>query len=352
MDDSWTRLALAFRRPRPIRGLDESATLQLVMPLAFGIWSAGIGAFALALGQEGLLSLGRMAIYLTLGPFLVLAVLVCRRTGLLPGFLAVSVICWLASLSVTTPFYYFAGGIIGTALTACLASWFGAWRGTLYAIITIVGQLCGGVLFGDPLVVDRLILIILSMVFVVVIAGGVADRTDSAIAERDALLAEFSYLSNHDVLTGLANRRAFERVVEERLSTSGHDFSLALFDVDRFKDINDTAGHREGDLVLCAVAERLVGSFPEAFVARLGGDEFVLVVDGDLMEHELVDRSLHAFALPMVIDGDRLRTVSLSVGTARRAPHLDTASSLLTLADERLYSMKRGIHAGGRRASA
>lgn len=335
--DGWLRLAIALRRPRRITGLDDAATLRWVLPLVGGIWTLGIGAFVAALAREDLLEPWRVGVYLVIGPFLALAIVTAHRAEMLPGFLAFGVVTWVAALSVTTPFYYFAGGIIGTAVTAALVTWFGTWRGAVFALITIIGQAVGGLVYDDPLVIDRLALLALSMAFVVLIVGGVADRTEAVADERDLLLERFSYLSHHDVLTGLANRRALELAFDER--PDGGPTTLALFDVDEFKLINDTAGHAEGDQVLRGVADRLRSIFPDAFVGRLGGDEFVVVI-GDEATAAIHDLAREAFTSPLTLRDGRQRRVEVSVGIARDRHGSWSLSALLSAADQELYRMK------------
>jgi diguanylate cyclase (GGDEF)-like protein len=91
------------------------------------------------------------------------------------------------------------------------------------------------------------------------------------------------YLANHDLLTGLPNRRAFQDELRNRVAyaaNSGSTIALLFVDLDRFKDVNDTLGHEAGDALL----QRVAGTFGAAmrhddFAARLGGDEFAVIVE-------------------------------------------------------------------------
>lgn len=95
-------------------------------------------------------------------------------------------------------------------------------------------------------------------------------------------LAELEYYSMHDPLTGLYNRRHFNAMLDYEVGRSerhGHEFALLLFDLDNFKDINDSYGHPIGDATLCGVAEVLQSHVRKGDLAvRLGGDEFALIL--------------------------------------------------------------------------
>src|SRR5207248_897340 len=84
--------------------------------------------------------------------------------------------------------------------------------------------------------------------------------------------------ATHDPLTGLPNRLMFERVVGAMLR-NGRELAVLLFDLDRFKEVNDTLGHAAGDALLRDVGERLKVAVPDALcIARLGGDEFTILL--------------------------------------------------------------------------
>ena len=95
--------------------------------------------------------------------------------------------------------------------------------------------------------------------------------------------ARFQKAAMRDGLTGLFSRGAFDNRLNESLKTfreKGNSFALILFDVDKFKSINDTLGHVAGDKVLKKVAECLEETFrKDDFIARYGGDEFVVLIE-------------------------------------------------------------------------
>ncbi|MGR9464611.1 GGDEF domain-containing protein [Rhizobium leguminosarum] len=124
-----------------------------------------------------------------------------------------------------------------------------------------------------------------SAIFSWLIGGTVSGMLSlfAGFAMRDLALsrAEFEKLSRTDTLSGLLNRRAFT----EALDNVDSNASLVIFDVDRFKAINDRFGHGCGDAVIIAVSAMLTSAFDEmAVVARLGGEEFGVIVSGEPLE--------------------------------------------------------------------
>ena len=136
----------------------------------------------------------------------------------------------------------------------------------------------------------------------------------AGMAERAEWMERLAHV---DPLTGLANRRTFDRVLElelARAARQGSEVAVAIFDIDAFRATNDAAGHAVGDDVLRAVAAviaeqvRLVDT-----VARIGGDEFVVVAPGN-GGPAVADRVIRAIGALPAVDG---RTVSVSAGIAR-----------------------------------
>lgn len=154
---------------------------------------------------------------------------------------------------------------------------------------------------------------------------------------------ELAAAARTDPLTKLANRLRFDEVLDARLERSSAPFSLAFLDLDNFKEVNDTMGHRIGDLLLRAVAARMA-SVAEAgeLVARLGGDEFVVLTRRGADPHDVAKRFASVFADPFTFD-DKSVIVRASVGIATAK---DTSSSdeLLRRADNAQYAAK---HRGG-----
>jgi len=175
-------------------------------------------------------------------------------------------------------------------------------------------------------------------------------------AEGRADLKEASYRSRelalHDALTGLPNRVLLLERLEHSLRRgrrSGLTAAVFFIDLDRFKTVNDTFGHRVGDEVLMAVAERLGEVLrPGDTLARISGDEFVVLcedLDGAGDADRIVDRLDTALDRPFVTSGIEM-TVGASVGIAVAASGTDTAEDLLHAADMAMYRAKRS--GGGR----
>ena len=106
------------------------------------------------------------------------------------------------------------------------------------------------------------------------------------VSERRRYQDRLAHLVDHDVLTGLANRRRFDTELQrhlERCRRYGHNGAVLLLDLDNFKQVNDSLGHNAGDELLVTIGGLLRRSVRDTdVVARLGGDEFaVLLTDGD-----------------------------------------------------------------------
>jgi diguanylate cyclase (GGDEF)-like protein len=165
----------------------------------------------------------------------------------------------------------------------------------------------------------------------------------AALALRSArLLAERERLASMDGLTGLANRREFDKVMSaevNRAERSREPLSLVVFDVDHFKEINDSRGHLAGDEVLRAIGQVMTAAVREMdLVARYGGEEFAIVLPR-CDQHDavrVVERIKHA-----TDEAELLQGVTLSAGIATLPFNADDGLSLVAAADEALYESKR-----------
>ncbi len=161
-------------------------------------------------------------------------------------------------------------------------------------------------------------------------------------AERQRSLNS-DLLAQIDPLTELANRRGFERAIEDTIASASKHSSLALIDLDEFKGINDTHGHAAGDALLREVAKRLKSAIRKDDVAaRIGGDEFALVLPG-CPKHRAIEISEHVRSLiqDMAIPWEESQlTISVSVGVAIFESGIDQ-ESLMSAADDACYQAKR-----------
>lgn len=142
-----------------------------------------------------------------------------------------------------------------------------------------------------------------------------------------------------DALTGVANRRTFDRTCQEWVRSARSRFVLAMLDVDDFKSVNDTHGHAAGDQLLTGIAQALLASVrPGDIVARLGGDEFaILASDLTLRQAE----SRFARTISGLADVESSVPPKVSCGLAEYSAG-DTYESLFERADQALYAAKRG----------
>ncbi|HEU5003726.1 MAG TPA: EAL domain-containing protein [Actinomycetota bacterium] len=170
----------------------------------------------------------------------------------------------------------------------------------------------------------------------------VADRAH----QLEVLATEKAHLALHDPLTGLPNRVEFRDQVAAALSVAeavGRRAVVMLLDVDRFREINDTLGHYNGDRVLQELATRLVAAVEgAATVARLGGDEFGVLMETELALADAVAegrRILAAVGETVTIDDLSLH-VEISMGVALYPEHGEDVDLLLQRADVALYVTK------------
>lgn len=166
------------------------------------------------------------------------------------------------------------------------------------------------------------------------IQGALRDITAQALVE-----AELEILARQDPLTGLANRRVLFDQLNKRLCDDTV-LTVALIDLDGFKQINDRHGHVAGDEVLVAVGDRLRAVLrTDDTIGRLAGDEF-LVLSSHPEPARLADRLAGAFASPVLLTTDASIEVAASIGTAR-ARAGEEALDVIRRADSAMYGAKK-----------
>ena len=165
------------------------------------------------------------------------------------------------------------------------------------------------------------------------------------VSERKEFEEQLRHQAFHDSLTGLANRALFEdrlRHALARTMRTGRTLAVLFLDVDDFKTINDSLGHRTGDILLNAAASRIDSMVrPGDTAARLGGDEFAVLVesvDSHEEAHRIARRILQALTAPVTIDQHDL-TLTASIGIAF-GHELVQAGDLLRNADMAMYAAK------------
>ncbi|UTY60249.1 EAL domain-containing protein [Massilia sp. erpn] len=171
--------------------------------------------------------------------------------------------------------------------------------------------------------------------------------TGSEITERKLAEQRIQHIAHHDVLTGLPNRM----LLQDRLSQavayanrSNHPIWVMLIDLDRFKFVNDSLGHKAGDQLLVTVASRLQTSLRASdTVARLSGDEFVAILSeypDESLSPDIVQRVMSNLAQPVLLEGKEF-FVTCSIGVAVYEGDTAAAQHLIEHADIAMYSAKK-----------
>lgn len=177
---------------------------------------------------------------------------------------------------------------------------------------------------------------------------GLQDRLAAAekqLEEQTQQIESYLTEARTDGLTGLSNRRAFDRKLDELFAIyrgGGSSFVLILIDIDHFKRINDQHGHPVGDLVLQRIAVRLgEGLKDSVIVARFGGEEFAILTDMPIRQASAVANELRRkIADEPIVAGNTQLNVTISVGLSRPSDDL-VIGPIVRRADESLYAAKK-----------
>lgn len=179
-------------------------------------------------------------------------------------------------------------------------------------------------------------------------------KLQSRIAEAEKSMLQmtrkarqFQVAAEKDGLTGLYNRKSFDEKIIDALQAfreQGIPLCVLLFDVDNFKEINDTLGHVAGDKVLQKVAQCLIQSFRKGdFIARYGGDEFVIVIErltSEMAREKILNfrKTLKRIRFTSYAKGDIHISVSAGIALAKKE---DTPETLIERADKIMYAQKQ-----------
>ena len=157
--------------------------------------------------------------------------------------------------------------------------------------------------------------------------------------------ADLTHIACHDPLTGLGNRRLLDQLMRDSVAGIGEEEQIVVhcLDLDGFKAVNDSLGHRAGDLLLRQVAERLRASLqPADNLVRIGGDEFAIIQkgwDAEKRAAHLAERVIETMARPFKVDGHRIN-IGVSIGIAVGEHPLLHVEQVLKNADQALYRAK------------
>ncbi|NBN63333.1 putative bifunctional diguanylate cyclase/phosphodiesterase [Pannonibacter tanglangensis] len=280
-----------------------------------------------------------------------------RRTVVVGAVLAAAHIAWSLALDAYGGPYERGHVILFVAITVigCIFCLMSLPQAALMVMITVnTPFLAYYAATGEPVFIAiAMNIFLVCLVIIQVLLNGYSAlrdliRSRTELAEKQAETARLSQenarLAHTDSLTGLPNRRYYFNELDDQLaaaSAAGTAFAVAVVDLDRFKPINDTYGHKFGDLLLMAVGQRLM-RFADAStsICRLGGDEFGLILRRlpDNLEAHCQD-ICNAVAEPYMIGSTRV-TIGASCGIALFPEAGRTAHELFDRSDYALYNAK------------
>jgi len=172
------------------------------------------------------------------------------------------------------------------------------------------------------------------------------EQAQQEIADRKKAEKAIKHLANHDSLTGLPNRRLFNERISLEISRSQRNdqkIGVMLFDLDHLKKVNDSYGHNVGDLLLQAVAQRLLGLLRKSdTVARMGGDEFLLILPEMNQKDDAIltaERILDALGTPFHLEANQVN-ITTSIGIVFYPDDGDDVNDLVKKADIAMYKAK------------
>jgi diguanylate cyclase len=166
-----------------------------------------------------------------------------------------------------------------------------------------------------------------------------AQKLSSYTSELHKKTHQLQHLAEHDSLSGLPNRMVFIQDLDHFL-TRNQKVAVLFLDIDRFKQINDTLGHRVGDCLLQSVALRLKETLEDnGSVYRYAGDEFTIILPKGKMADEVANKILHSFHLPFMLE-NREFFVTTSIGISHYNSDVKQPDCLIKNADLAMYHAK------------
>jgi diguanylate cyclase (GGDEF)-like protein len=325
----------------PRRGGDEELTLSASFALALlllgGLGPALIAQCAASVLQDSIsrkpawrirFNAGQYALSMIAAWGLIQAVSVSSRLDVLHPFTSGQLPAMIVG---AVAFFLVNAFVVGTAVALYQHVPIHRYFGNSVSFVVITG---GVVLLVAPIVLAAaaytVVIVPLCLAPIVAMYNAVSQSARSEHAAR------------HDSLTGLPNRTAFHETITGAIEDERVPAAILLMDLDRFKEVNDTLGHRYGDLLLVQVARRfndVIG--PRGQIARLGGDEFAVVSPGDDSDRAvaLAQRIADALREPFELE-EMVVDVQASVGIALFPEHGRGVETLLQKADVAMYRAK------------
>jgi len=167
------------------------------------------------------------------------------------------------------------------------------------------------------------------------------------ITERKQADISLRYMATHDSLTGIYNRRHFEGQLSESisaLSSSDDDLTLLYLDLDQFKIVNDSCGHKAGDVLIKQLAQKLNDVvMSRGMMGRMGGDEFAVMLKGGeaAAGYTIAKKLLNAVQEYRFIWDNRMFTLGVSIGLVEYRKGINSAEQLMSMADSACYLAKQ-----------
>jgi diguanylate cyclase (GGDEF)-like protein len=166
------------------------------------------------------------------------------------------------------------------------------------------------------------------------------------LKELEQTQTRLQHLAHHDNLTGLPNRHLFYDYLEKSVARAyrhGKILAVLFVDLDKFKHVNDTMGHAEGDLLLVSAAKRMEGCIRESdIIARIGGDEFIIMLDSIKSAHaaaKVAHKIQEAMSKVYIMEG-REHFVTTSIGISLYPLDSSDVDTLIKNADSAMYNAK------------
>ncbi len=340
----WRAVALLFSAGLFIASLTMPAELGVAYSAYPGLWAIAVYGTVLA----GLVLLNRGVAILYDRPFSVWADVATFAAGM-AAFLVVKDIprsWWVYGFAYQTPYALitFAAAInvllserrttMDRALGIVLAI-----SGLHFLLKATLSSILGPGATASDYISTSYAAVSQSITAVLIVAVGLMLL---AVLTLDIMAVERRH-AEHDSLSGLSNRRGFEKAAQNAIRRSGQSqHALILCDLDHFKSINDTYGHHAGDMVIHSFATMVSAQAgPDAIVGRIGGEEFAVLLPGTSQATAAsVAETLRAGACRMTIPGLQ-GVVTASFGVAA-IPSNGDLSAALRRADSALYDAKRG----------
>ncbi|MBF0183708.1 MAG: GGDEF domain-containing protein [Magnetococcales bacterium] len=172
-------------------------------------------------------------------------------------------------------------------------------------------------------------------------------NTLAGIIERKSVEEEIARLARYDSLTGVFNRHSFQEHLQRSMAIARRkrqSIAILFLDLDQFKPINDHYGHATGDELLRQVSQRILDAVRATdVVSRFGGDEFCVLLLDIIQEEDVIaigQKIIHSIAFPFILNNIECH-VGVSIGAAIYPAHCNDTETLLKLADQSLYDVKR-----------